>query len=145
MSIPRTGSEYPAGALPSAKSFCIRRTAPSSAASRRLFEACSNLASEEEQVADETGPEDGDALFELEDEEVEEYRRERRAAFAARETARRGQVRETTREGFERGRNNSWSQLLEEQPGINSSPALGLLESATADTYLAIDRLSVLR
>jgi hypothetical protein len=113
--------------------------------SRRLFEACSNLASEEEQIADETEPEDGDVLFELEDEEVEEYRRERRAAFAARETARRGQVRETTREGFERGRNNSWSQLLEEQPGINSSPALGLLESATADTYLAIDRLSVLR
>ena len=111
--------------------------------SRRLFEACRNLASEEEQIAEDVGPESQDGLFDL-DEEVEEYTLERRAAFVEAEAARRPRLREATRQGFERGRNNSWYQLLDQQPGINSDPAPGLLESATADTYLAIDRLFVL-
>lgn len=111
--------------------------------SRRLFEACRNLASEEEQIAEDVGPESHDGLFDL-DEEVEKYTLERRAAFVEAEAARRPLLREATRQGFERGRNNSWYQLLDQQPGINSDPAPGLLESATADTYLAIDRLFVL-
>jgi hypothetical protein len=111
--------------------------------SRRLFEACRNLASEEEQIAEEVEPEGQYGLFDL-DEELEEDTLERRFAFVEREVARRPRLREATRQGFERGRNNSWNQLLDQQPGINSGPAPGLLESATADTYLAIDRLSVL-
>ena len=110
--------------------------------SRRLFEACRNLASEEEQIAEEVGPESQYGLFDS-DEEVEEYTRERRAAFGEREAAMSPRIRETTRQGFERGKNNTWSQILGHQPSTNSGPAPGLLESATADTYLAIDRLSV--
>jgi hypothetical protein len=111
--------------------------------SRRLFEACRNLASEEEQIAEEVEAESQYVLFDL-DEEVEEDTLEGLAAFVEREAARRPRLREATRQGFERGRNNSWYQLLEQQPGINSGLVPGLLESATADTYLAIDRLSVL-
>jgi hypothetical protein len=118
--------------------------------SRRLFEACRNLAIEEEQILAveeeqiaatiEPGSEYG--LFDL-DEEVDKYARERRAAFVEREALQRTRLRETTRQGFEHGRNNSWSQLLDQEPDIDSNPAPDLLESATADTYLAIDRLSV--
>jgi hypothetical protein len=118
--------------------------------SRRLFEACRNLAVEDEQILAveeeqvaaeiERGSEYG--LFDL-DEGVEKYARERRAAFVEREAAERTRLRETTRQGFERGQNNSWYQLLGREPDIDSNPAPGLLESATADTYLAIDRLSV--
>jgi hypothetical protein len=111
--------------------------------SRRLFEACRNLADDEQQIAEETESESEYGLFDLE-EEIEEFTQERRAGFAEREATLRGQLREDTRQGFERGRNSSWYQLIEQQPAINSGPAPGLLESATADTYLAIDRLSVL-
>jgi hypothetical protein len=112
--------------------------------SRRLFEACRNLAREEEQIAEEAQPENEYGLFELDDEEVEEYTRERRAAFVERETALRPQLRDTTRQGFERGRHGSWSQLLDQQPLINTDSAPDLLESATADTYLAIERPSII-
>jgi hypothetical protein len=112
--------------------------------SRRLFEACRNLAREEEQIAEEAQPENEYGLFELDDEEVEEYTRERRAAFVERETALRPQLRDTTRQGFERGRHGSWSQLLDQQPVINTDSAPDLLESATADTYLAIERPSII-
>jgi hypothetical protein len=111
--------------------------------SRRLFEACRNLASEDEQIAEETGLESEYGPFGR-DEEIEVYARERRAAFVERESAQRPRLREVARQGFEQGRDHSWAQLLGQQPGINSGPAPSLLEGATADTYLAIDRLSVL-
>jgi hypothetical protein len=115
--------------------------------SRRLFEACRNLASEEEQIEEEVAvemaPESQPGLFDL-DEEVDEYTRARRAAFREREAARRTRIRETTRQGFEHGRDNSWYQLLGQEPSINASADPGLLESATPDTYLAVDRLSVI-
>jgi hypothetical protein len=110
--------------------------------SRRLFEACRNLAYEEEQIAEETEPESQYGLFDL-DEEVEEYTRERRAAFVEREVALRPRLRDATRQGFQRGRDTSWYQLLNQQPVINTSSAPELLEGATTDTYLAIERLSV--
>ena len=114
--------------------------------SRRLFEACRNLAAEEEQIEEEitvaVQPESQDALFDTED-EFEKYTRERRTIFVEREAARRTRLRETTRQGFERGTNNSWSQLLDQQPSVDLGSDPGLLESATPDTYLAIDRLSV--
>jgi hypothetical protein len=114
--------------------------------SRRLFEACGNLAAEEEQIEEEitvaVQPESQDPLFDTED-EFEKYTRERRTIFVEREAARRTRLRETTRQGFERGTNNSWSQLLEQQPSVDLGSDPGLLESATPDTYLAIDRLSV--
>lgn len=111
--------------------------------SRRLFEACRDLASEEEQINQEVEAENQPGLFDH-DEELEESTRERRAAFAEREAARRPRLREAARQAFERGGTSSWSELLGQQPDINSGPAPALLESATADTYLAIDRLSVL-
>jgi hypothetical protein len=111
--------------------------------SRRLFEACSSLADEEEHITEETEPEDEYGLFDLDD-EVEEYARERRTAFVEREAALRPQLRNVTRQGFERGQYSSWPQLLEQQPVVDYGSAPTLLESATADTYLAIDRFSVL-
>lgn len=113
--------------------------------SRRLFEACRGLAADEEQVAEEAQPsgvppESSEYLSPESDEDVEEYQRERRAAFAAREAASRPRLRAAVRQGFERGRNSSWGELLpNESFTINTDPQPGLLESATADTYLAID------
>lgn len=109
--------------------------------SRRLFEACRDLADEEAEIAADLEPETQLDLFG--DEELEEYSRERRAAFVEREAGRRSRIHEAVRRGFERGTSSSWYELLERQPEVNASPAPDLLESATADTYLAIDRLSV--
>jgi hypothetical protein len=111
--------------------------------SRRLFEACRNLATEEQHIADETladfphpvTPEADTA--DMADEEIEEFAHERRAAFAEREAAARPRLRATVREGFDRGKFSSWQQLLNNQPGINLDQP-DLLESATEDTYLAI-------
>lgn len=125
--------------------------------SRRLYEACKNLADQdqqpgagedrpEEEIAVAIEPEEEYERFDL-DEKVDQYTRERRAVFVDRErdAARRARLSAAAREGFEYGRNNSWRQILEQEqePRINSDPAPDLLESATADTYLAIDRLSV--
>lgn len=110
--------------------------------SRRLFEACRDLASEEEQIAEELEPETQLELFGRE-EELEQYSRERRSAFVERESDRDPRLRAATCQGFERGRHSTWYQLIEQQPEIISSPATGLLEGATQDTYLAIDKLAV--
>ena len=118
--------------------------------SRRLFEACRDLAANEEDIADEARPEElfptvgQRARFESDD-DIEEYQHERRAAFAAREAASRPRLRAAARQGFNRGRHSTWNELLpDEQITINANPQPGLLESATADTYLAIDTHSVL-
>ena len=116
--------------------------------SRRLYEACRNLAEQDRQLGEEIAvaidPESEDVRFDF-DEGIDSFTRERRAAFVERErdVARRSQLRETARQGFQRGRSSTWHQLLNQEPSINSGPAPNLLESATADTYLAVDRLSV--
>jgi hypothetical protein len=113
--------------------------------SRRLFEACRDLAADEEEIADETQPEERPPIADQRgrveaDDQLDEYQHERRAAFAAREAASRPRLRTAARQGFERGRHSTWNELLpDEQLTINASPQPGLLESATADTYLAID------
>lgn len=90
--------------------------------SRRLFEACRDLASEEEQIAEELEPETQLELFGRE-EELEQYSRERRSAFVERESDRDPRLRAATCQGFERGRHSTWYQLIEQQPEIISSPA----------------------
>jgi hypothetical protein len=110
--------------------------------SRRLFQACRNLALEEAQITEETGPEAEDELFYL-DENIEDYTLQRRAMFVERAATLRPRLLEATRQGFEQGENSTWRELIELRPGISTDPAPGLLESATTDTYLAIDRSSV--
>lgn len=110
--------------------------------SRRLFGACRELADEQAQIAGELEPEIQLDLFGSED-ELEEYSRERRAAFIQLEAARNPRIRAAVRQGFRRGEDSSWYQLLQQQPEVNSGTTPDLLESATADTYLAIDRISI--
>jgi hypothetical protein len=121
--------------------------------SRRLFAACRNLAADEAEIAADLrrsghaylpGPlyqmaPDQAALFDLTDDEVDERARERRMAFAEREAEVRPRLRTAAREGFERGRDSSWQQLIDDQPALNAELQPGLLEAATPDTYLAIN------
>lgn len=109
--------------------------------SRRLFEACRNLASEELRLAEaglltflpETTPD------QISEDQLDKFVRQRRADFAEREFSARPMLRASAREGFERGRASSWQDLLDEQPRIETEQPRDLLESATADTYLAIN------
>jgi hypothetical protein len=112
--------------------------------SRRLFSACRSLAAEHAQLllAVQSDLQDfpGTAPGELVDEEEPEDRvRGRRAVFAEREADIADRVRRTTRQAYEIGRESSWHQLIDVQPQVVIEPPANLLESATADTYLAID------
>jgi hypothetical protein len=62
-----------------------------------------------------------------------------RARFAEREAGSRERVRATTRQAYEDGRGSEWRQLIDVQPPVITDASPGLLESATADTYIAID------
>jgi hypothetical protein len=107
--------------------------------SRRLFETCRRLAAEDIRIAEEVGFDigitDGDEI-----DEGEEGVRENNVDFAERKAASSSLLRTTAREGFGRGAQSSWRQLLDEEPPIITEPQPDLLESATADVYLAIDR-----
>lgn len=62
----------------------------------------------------------------------------RRAWFAELEDSARDRIRTATREAYEDRRERNWQQLIEVQPPLVTGSSPGLLESATADTYLAI-------
>jgi hypothetical protein len=114
--------------------------------SRRLFAACRSLAAEQAQLllavqADlpdlpATTSEDS-----LDEDEVEDRIRERRAAFAEREAdaETRDRLRRTTRQAYEAGRESSWQQLIQVQPQLVTESPADLLESATPDTYLGME------
>jgi hypothetical protein len=112
--------------------------------SRRLFAACRSLAAEEAQLllAVQTDLPDLPVTTSqglIDEEEVEDRLRERRAVFAEREAGIRDRLGETTRQAYEIGRESSWQQLLDAQPQLVTDSPANLLESATPDTYLGID------
>jgi len=113
--------------------------------SRRLFAACRSLATEESQLLPVAwvGSSDLSVATPLDDldEDRADYRiRERREQFAYWEEEARDRFLATTREAYEIGRESSWEQLLDVQPQLAAEPPTNLLEGATSDTYLAIER-----
>ena len=113
--------------------------------SRRLFAACRSLAVEESQLlpVSWTGSSDLFAnapLDELDGDRADYRIRERREQFAYWEEEARGRLLTTTREAYEIGRKSSWEQLLDVQPQLAAEPPANVLEAATPDTYLAIER-----
>jgi hypothetical protein len=112
--------------------------------SRRLFAACRSLAAEQAQLlldaqADLPGLATKVSGEPIDEEEVEDRLRERRAFLAEREADTRDRLRGTTRQAYEIGGESSWQQLLDVQPQLATESPTNLLESATLDTYLAID------
>lgn len=86
--------------------------------SRRLFAACSSLAAEQAQLlsvfrADLPDMAGTIAKESMDEEEVEAFLRERRAAFAEREAGVEDQLRGATRRAYEFGRESSWQQLID--------------------------------
>ena len=113
--------------------------------SRRLFAACRNLAAEDQEDRSELpvqlgrrGMSDLTLPFDADDDEVDEFVRERRQFLADRQAYRRPRQLSSARDGFERGRAASWSELLDAQPSLDTETRPSLLESATEDVYLAI-------
>jgi hypothetical protein len=125
--------------------------------SRRLFTACRNLAYEHALILEALGRSGADAsqtlaartfnqpsalptpLDELDDEEYEEQVYERRVRFAEVEDEERARIRDDIRHAYDDGRERECGQLINLQPPVLADPSPGLLESATADTYIAID------
>jgi hypothetical protein len=113
--------------------------------SRRLFAACRSLAAEQAQLL----PQVRAALPDLrpvgttpesiDEDAIEDRMKAGRALFAEREADLHDRLRQTTRQAFEVGRESSWQQLLDVQPQVIAESPADLLESATPDTYLAID------
>ena len=113
--------------------------------SRRLFAACQNLAVEDQEdwsdlpvQIDRHGMRDLTLPFDADDGKVDDLVRERREFLADREAFRRPRQLSSARDGFERGRNASWTELLNAQPTLDTETRPSLLESATEDVYLAI-------
>jgi hypothetical protein len=112
--------------------------------SRRLFAACRALASEETQLlravqADLPDLSAYNSPEALNEDTFDDRTRERRTLFAEREEGLRDHLRATTRQGYEIGRESSWPHLINTAPPLIAEPAADLLESATSDTYLAIE------
>jgi hypothetical protein len=121
--------------------------------SRRLFAACRRLDEEhatirrvlapysgEVAVGPPPGPFDPPELFDegTYDDQVQT----RRAQFAELEDGSRDHIRAVTRQAYEDGKERDWGQLIALQPQMIPDSSPGLLESATADTYIAIDTLT---
>jgi len=113
--------------------------------SRRLFAACRSLAAEQAQLllAAQAGLPDLPVTEHTDEEAIEYQIRERRAFFAEQEATADIPLRETTRQAYEIGRESSWQQLIDVQPQLVAEPPANLLESATPDTYLAIDASTI--
>lgn len=112
--------------------------------SRRLYEACRVLGGAEAQIweavrADIPDLED-DAL---DDAEAAQYLALRRNRFAGREESSRDQLYQVARQAFERGQERSWMEIIEADVPLVTESSSSLLESATTDTYLAIDTTAV--
>ncbi|SNS21145.1 hypothetical protein [Actinomadura mexicana] len=115
--------------------------------SRRLFAACHSLAAEQDRLlleAQADFPDLWESAPEVVIEDMAEERiRERRAWFAEREAGERERLFGTTRRAYERGRESSWQELLDIEPQLDVEPQANQLESATLDSYLAIDAETV--
>ena len=112
--------------------------------SRRLFAACRMLDQERVGILRTLGA-DSDVLAVyqdrnfLDEDAYEVQVQVQRARFAESENASRDRVRATARDGYEAGQESDWQQLLDVQPPLVIDSPSGLLESATPDTYIAID------
>jgi hypothetical protein len=111
--------------------------------SRRLFAACRRLDQERAVILRTLEPGIAIVLYRgrdlLDEDAYEEQVQARRARFAETEDATRDRIRAAAREGYEAGQQSGWEQLLDVQPPLVTDYPSGLLESATADTYIAID------
>jgi len=111
--------------------------------SRRLFATCQGLAALQAQLLQSV---DQDLPAPAEDESIsrdegatEERMRNRRSLLAEREADMYEFLADTGRRAYEAGRESSWQQLLDTSPPLVTTQPANLLESATPDTYLAID------
>jgi hypothetical protein len=116
--------------------------------SRRLYAACENLAAQDDQTTADLRAEQPQLMtYELDqlldEKHVATREEERRSAFAERESDAWPLLRAVTRDGFERGPSSSWNELLRQPPAIDAETETPLLESATRDTYLAIDARTI--
>jgi hypothetical protein len=119
--------------------------------SRRLFAACADLAIEEDRIRTDVAhsypqlfPAEEGYMDEVPSDRVMfERQAQRRAAYGRRQAEEQPLLRLVTRRGFDRGRESSWTQLLDAEPRFSSEPPAGMLEAATTDTYLAVDTTAV--
>lgn len=111
--------------------------------SRQLFAACAQLHREDQLIAERTpGMRAEDVRAdEPASEEAEERRRHtQRRVFRERQEEQRARIEPRVRAAFEDGRDRPWRELLHTQndPRLDLDEDPGLLEAATAETYLAI-------
>lgn len=111
--------------------------------SRELYAACAQLHREDQLIAEHTPgmrAEDLRADEPISEEAEERRRRTQRRAFRERQEEERSRVEPRVREAFQEGRTRTWKELLrtENEPRLDLGENSGLLEAATAETYLAV-------
>ena len=109
--------------------------------SRRLFATCESIAVRDAEIMS-TVQEDlprGEEPEASDEDAIEEFLELRRATFAEREADFRDDTRDVARRAYAAGEESSWQQILRYEPQLDAESPGGLLESATPDTYLAID------
>lgn len=115
--------------------------------SRRLYSACRTLAAEEAALLETVRADMPDLMATtspeaLDEDQYEDQLRERRELFAEREADERDRLHAATREAYAIGAESSWQQLIDVQPRLDTAPPPEMLESATADVYLALSTAS---
>ncbi|WP_405543274.1 gamma-glutamyltransferase [Streptomyces goshikiensis] len=111
--------------------------------SRQLFAACAQLHREDQLIAEQTPgmrAEDVRAGEPVSEEAEERRRHTQRRVFREQQDEQRARIEPRVREAFEYGRNRPWRELLHTQndPRLDLDEDPGLLEAATAETYLAV-------
>ncbi|MGC5234456.1 gamma-glutamyltransferase [Streptomyces albogriseolus] len=114
--------------------------------SRKLFAACERLHEEDLAIARRTpglrAEDQPAAHLELSDEAQEEQGLTQRRIFREQQEEARPRLRYLLRDAYEQGAASNWSDLLRRprEPELDLEGNVGLLESATPETYLAVSR-----
>lgn len=111
--------------------------------SRQLFAACAQLHHEDQLIAERTPgmrAEDVRADEPVSEEAEERRRHTQRRVFREQQDEQRARIEPRVRAAFEYGRERPWRELLHTQndPRLDLDEDPGLLEAATAETYLAV-------
>jgi hypothetical protein len=115
--------------------------------SRRLYATCRSIAARDAEIMRTVNEEFGRVAVHRpqgsnDEDAVQQFLVLRRATFAEREADFQDDLQEAARQAYRAGSETSWQQLLQADPQLETESPAGLLESATPDTYLAIDAIT---
>nr|BFE50233.1 hypothetical protein GCM10017745_36600 [Saccharothrix mutabilis subsp. capreolus] len=111
--------------------------------SRRLYGACASLARVEAELVSEVNVRQPPPRPDAGENEIEDVSQRRLHHLHVFERERRSSAAAETQQGYYRGAESEWDDLVGSEPRFSAEPVSGYLEAATEDIYLAVDDRSI--